>query len=522
MLFKQITYIFLTCFSLSCLNAQEKPNVLMIVLDDLNDYIGVMGGHPQAHTPNIDRLASQSVLFKNAHANVPVCSPSRASFMNGISPVTSKYWGFSDWTKNEILMHSKSIPEYVKDNGYNAYQTGKIFHKTKPNVWTEMGAIADYGPLAYNGKKTIIHPSNPSEMGALGALDATFTSLADVPNVKKTDTAPGYKGWYNIHWKTKGPFKYNSETNRDLLTDEKSVLYFKNKIKELAKKNSKTPFFMGIGFIRPHTPLVVPQKYYDLFPLDEVQIPVLKENDKDDTKLQENSLGKEPRGRMAFRTLTEGYSSKERALQTYIQAYLASVAFADAMVGQTLNALEESSFKDNTIVILFSDHGYNMGEKDYLFKYCLWDKTTRVPLIIRGLNNEKNAGKTVNHPVSLIDIYPTIKELCKLKGSTLIDKKGAKLDGHSLVPFLKDPLTKKWGGPDTALTIIASWKSKVPKEQHIAIKSENYRYIRYANGAEELYNHITDPYEWNNLAKDSKFKKTKEKMAKSLKKQLNQ
>ncbi len=513
-------FILLNSIMLTANAKAIQPNVLMIVLDDLNDYIGVLGGHPQSHTPNIDKLASESVLFTNAHANVPVCSPSRASFMNGISPVTSKYWGFTDWTKNKILMSSKSIPEYLRDNGYDAFQTGKVFHKTKPNVWTEMGAVADYGPLAYNGKKSVVHPKNPQTMQALGALDATFTSLANIPEVQKKGGNPGHTGWYNIHWKTKGPFHYKNALDRDLLTDEKSVAYVKKKILSLERKPANKPFFMGVGFIRPHTPLVVPQKYFDMFPLEQVKIPVYKENDRNDTKLQQNT-SKEPRGRMAYRTLTEGYDSKEKALRTYIQAYLASVAFADDMVGQTLKALENSSFKDNTVVVLFSDHGYNMGEKEYLFKYCLWEQTTRVPLMIKTLNNEKNAGKKVSHPVSLIDIYPTLIDICNLEGTTVLNKQGASLDGFSLKPFLEKPNTTSWKGPDTALTIISSWKSKEPKNQHLTVRSERYRYIRYADGAEELYDHNTDPYEWNNLSNVIEFKKVKQKLYKSLKKQLN-
>lgn len=495
---KRIIYFLFYLLLIKNSLAQNKPNVLMIVLDDLNDYIGVLGGHPQSHTPNIDKLAKQGVLFSNAHASVPVCSPSRASFMNGVSPITSGYWGFGNWMDNEILMNTKSIPEYVRENGYVAFQTGKVFHSSKPKVWTEMGAVPDYGPLAYNGKNTTIHPSNPKAMAILGPLDATFTSLADVPNIPASKDTPGYNGWYNIHWKNKGPFHYRSETDRDSLTDEKSAQYAINKIKQLESQKQKTPFFMAVGFIRPHTPLVVPQKYYDMFPLESVQIPLYSEDDISDTKLAENS-SKEPRGRVAYRTLTTSYTSKEKALQLYIRSYLASVAFADAMVGKTLKALEESSFNKNTIVVLFGDHGYNMGEKQYLFKYCLWEKTTRTPLIIKIPNNHENAGKEVKHAVSLLDIYPTLKDLCNLKGKTTLNKKGADLDGFSLKPFLENPHTEKWKGPKSALTIISSWKSKKPENQHITIKTKRYRYIHYANGSDELYDHKTDPNEWNNL-----------------------
>ena len=259
------------------------------------------------------------------------------------------------------------------------------------------------------------------------------------------------------------------------------------------------PFFISVGIIRPHTPLVVPQKYFDLFPLEDVRIPVLKENDRSDTKLAENA-DKELRGRTAFRTLTGSYATKEKALQKYVQAYLASVAFADDMVGKLLVALEESTFNDNTMVVLFSDHGYNLGQKDYLFKYSLWEESTHVPLIIKHPAYQQNAGRKVNHPVSLVDVYPTIKDLCHLQGSTMINEKGAELDGYSLKPFLQNPKTTNWEGPEMALSVISSWKSKKIEEQHLSVRSKDFRYIRYQNGAEEFYDHRNDRYEWKNLA----------------------
>ena len=506
-----ILIIFFTSFIFS----QEKPNVLMIILDDLNDYVGVMGGHPQARTPNIDKLAGEGVLFKNAHSNVPVCAPSRASFMTGILPTTSGNWGFGNWQKNEISMNSKSIPEYMSSNGYKTYQTGKVFHTSKKGVWDKMGVIADYGPMAFNGNKATLHPSCPEAMGILGPLDATFASLADVPNIQHTLDAPGYNGWRNTNWKTKSHFKYVDENNRDLLTDEKSAAWLAHKIKTLENDNSSKPFFISVGYIRPHTPLVVPQKYFDMFPLESVQIPIIKENDKSDTRLAKNT-NKELRGRTAFRTLTSSYSSKSEALRKYTQAYLASVAFADDMVGKAITALDNSKFKENTIVMLFSDHGYNMGEKDYLFKYSLWEESTRVPLIIRHPDFKNTAGKVVQRPVSLVDIYPTIKDFCNLKGSTLITEKGAELDGFSLKAFIENPKTKNWSGPDVALTIISSWKTKKPKNQHISLRSKDFRFIRYSDGSLELYDHRVDENEWYNLANNANYKEIRNEFSRKL------
>lgn len=508
-----VIQILICLFCITNSVAQKQQNVLMIVLDDLNDFTGVLKGHPQAHTPNIDRLAKEGVLFTNAHSNVPVCSPSRASFMNGISPVTSKYWGFKNWKQNDLLMACKSIPEYFMANGYHTAKSGKVFHSSKKGAWHDEGVKTDYGPTAFNGLKAAQHPACPEAMFQLGALDATFVSLKDIPKVEANNESPGYDGWYLT--KLKKAFKYINDNDRDLMPDETSVEWFKTKIQKLETSLQDVPFFISLGFHRPHTPLVVPQKYFDLFPIETVEIPNINFSDIDDTKLGENSIN-ESRGRKAYRWLTESYSSVELALKKYTQAYLASVAFADDMVGKTLDALEKSSFKENTTIILFSDHGYNIGEKEYLFKYCLWEESTRVPLIIKSPYYEKSMGKQVDHPVSLIDIYPTLKDLCKLEGSTIINSSGAPLDGYSLKPFLENPKTNQWEGPDTAFTIVSSWKSKLAEKQHVSVRSKQYRYIRYANGSEELYNHKKDDFEWHNLADDRKYLKIKEAHRKQL------
>jgi arylsulfatase A-like enzyme len=473
-------------------SAVEKPNVLMIVLDDMNDWLGVMGGHPQARTPNMDRLASEGVLFLNAHANVGVCSPSRASFMSGIHPLTSGCWGFNNPLKNTVLNNSKTLPEYARENGFRTYQTGKVFHHVPPKVWTEKGIPKYHGPMAWNGSKVVIHPSCPATMAELGALDSTYASLADIPSVD------GYTGWWDS--KNNKPFRYVSDQDRDPMVDEQSVEWFRNKMAVLAENNDTEPFLMAFGVMRPHTPLVVPQSYFDRFPLDQVELPTIKEDDIADLPWGEGS-----RGRQTIEALRAGAEDPELEFKKYVQAYLASVAFADDIVGRALGILDKSRFRENTVVVLFSDHGYNIGEKEYLWKYTLWEESTRVPLIIRDPRYAASAGKTVDHPVSLIDVFPTIKDLCGMAGETIKGSGGAAVDGHSLRPFLENPETTAWGGPDAALSVIASWKSKEPAGQHLSLRTRDWRYTRYYPEGEELYDHRNDPYEWNNLASNPEY-----------------
>ena len=201
-----------------------------------------------------------------------------------------------------------------------------------------------------------------------------------------------------------------------------------------------------------------------------------------------------------------------------MQAYLACVAFADDMVGQIMTTLDNSSYANNTIVMLFSDHGYHVGEKQYLRKNALWNEATRVPLIIRCPEHSQNAGGVVDHPVSLVDIYPTLKDLCDLEGDTKKNSTGADLDGHSLKAFLDNPNTSSWSGPSTALSSVGVWGKTDPSVQNYGVVSKRYRYTKYANGEEELYDHLYDENEWINIKDRVEYTTVKQ----ELKQQLDQ
>ena len=268
------------------------------------------------------------------------------------------------------------------------------------------------------------------------------------------------------------------------------------------------PFFLAVGFLRPHTPLIAPKKYFDRFPLSKIKITIKKEGDADDTFLQvsygqgnEFALG---RGEKLFNDIIESYGSEEEGLKRWTQAYLACVAAVDDNVGQVMDALDQSSLKKNTVVVLASDHGFHMGEKDYLYKNSLWEESTRVPLIMR-VPGVSIPDSKVEKVVSLIDVYPTLMDFCGLSDDTLKNEKGRALDGHSLRTLIENPEAKSWKGEKPALTVVYAGPEfkNDPTLQHYAIRTDRYRYILYNNGKEELYDHQNDPNEWNNLVLDN-------------------
>ena len=496
----------LIIFGRTCANAgiSARPNVVLIVCDDLNDYVTDMGGHPQASTPNLARLAESGVAFRRAYSNNPVCAPSRSSFLTGILPQTSGNLFFDKWYQNPVLKNSRTLMEYFRANGYHVAGSGKVMHHHQRSLWSEYKHEADYGPFAYNGKKKVPHPSVPSPFSSLGAVIGSFAPLSDVPFKGSGNPDAGWV--YTVSqegtWeKTTKPLHYTDENDRDPTPDERNAQWAADRIKAFDESNSDQPLFLAVGFIRPHTPLIAPKKFFDQYPLESVQVPVRKENDQSDTHYREAVGKKEPKGMKHFRLLKASYPELEDGLKAFTQAYLACIAAADECVGQVVDAVDRSSMKDNTIIVFVSDHGWHMGEKDYIAKNTLWEESCRVPLIIRA-PGVTDAGKVADHPVSLIDLYPTLVDLCGLTGDTRKNNKGAKLDGFSLRPFLEHPATKIWDGPEAALSMSYAGpdsKNRID-QQHYAVRTERWRYIRYNTGGEELYDHDNDSNEWTNLA----------------------
>jgi arylsulfatase A-like enzyme len=428
----------------------SKPNVLFISVDDLNDWIGCLGGHPQAKTPNIDRLAASGVLFTNAHCAAPACNPSRTAIMTGLSPHKSGLYE-NRQKMRELLPDAELIPKYFSRHGYWSAGSGKILHYfIDAQSWDEY----------YPPKET----ENP------------------FPRTLYPDKRP-------VNLPRGGPWQY-VETDWAALdaTDEEfggDWLVSKYVGEQLSREHDK-PFFLACGIYRPHEPWFVPKKYFDLFPLADIQLPPgYKADDLDDLPPE----GKKRGPNRYFAHIQEHDQWKQG-----IQGYLASIAFADAMIGRVIEALENGPHRDNTIVVLWSDHGWHLGEKQHWQKYTAWRVCTRVPLIVRvptgvpGLPEGSKAGSTCSKPVNLLSLFPTLTELAGLPAK-------ADNDGPSIVPLLKDP-GADW--PHVSITHLGEAGS-------YGLSSEDWRMIHYAGGGEELYDSQADRYEWTNLAGQQEF-----------------
>lgn len=481
----------------------KKPNVLIIMIDDLNDCIASFNGHKQSYSPNIDKLAQSGILFTNAHTNAPMCGPSRASLFSGIYPHNSRNFYQANWVNNEVLSNSKMMMEQFKDNGYNVLGTGKILHHNSKDLWTQFGNEADYTPTPFDGEVRWPHPDVPAPFSDIGWVDGSLGPFKNLEGYKSPSGKP-------LHWTTGNPktgykeMRYISDSDRDLTPDEVNANWAAEKIKTLST-DTKQPFFLAVGFLRPHTPLVAPQKYFDKFPLDEIEVTLVNESDADDTYLKvaykDGDVHALRFGEEMFDAISKSYGSTELGLKKWTQAYLACVAAVDDNVKVVMDALDNSPLRDNTIVVLASDHGFHMGEKDYLYKNSLWDESTRIPLIMRVPGLAKPNTKT-STTTSLIDIYPTLLDLCDLPKETLKNSKGHALDGQSLKTLLENPEGESIHNKTPALTAVyaGSKYESDPAQQHYSVRTDQYRYILYNTGHEELYDHKNDPNEWNNLA----------------------
>lgn len=429
-------------------NADRKPDVILITVDDLNNWIGCMGGHPNVKTPNMDRLAEKGILYTNAHCQAPVCNPSRTSFLTGLRPTTSGVYSLNAaFRKNPQLTDHPTIHQAFKTAGYITYSTGKVYHMLTDKQDREAATFGTPGGMGPLRKEKLVN--TPSSHPALdwGPLDITDEEMPD--------------------WKVA-----------------------QSAIARLEEARSQ-PLFMTVGYSRPHVPLNVPEKWFDMYqPADYAvpgTLPAFEENDRDDCPHAAWYLHwKLPEPRLKFLRESDTWASK-------VHAYLASVSFVDAQIGRLLDAVEKSPNADNTIICLLSDHGYHLGEKEISGKNTLWDVSTRVPLILSGpgiSQGIKNASA-----VELLDVYPTLASLAGIGANAALDGKKLPLDATL------DPAR-------TAITCQGPYNQ--------SIRTADKRYILYMDGSEELYDHTSDPFEHTNLAQDPKHSATKEALRKLL------
>jgi len=428
------------------LAGDETPNVLFIAVDDLNDWTGALGGHPQSITPHLDRLAESGVLFTNAHCAAPACNPSRAALMTGIRPSTSGiYRNRQPWRESPVLENAKTLPQWFRDHGYEVFGSGKIYHGRFPDPpsW-------DY----YWPSQTRNKPGDP------GPDDRPVNGI---PGTAHFDWGPHPEGtvemgdWQVAEWVSG----------------------------ELAKERDE-PFFLACGFYRPHLPWYAPEEYFEKFPVDSIELPTVPDDD----------LADVPKAgvRMAKPGADHAKVVKHDQWRHAVQGYLASIHFVDRCVGRVLDALESSPHAENTVVVLWSDHGWHLGEKKHWRKFALWEEATRVQMIWRA-PGVTEAGQRCPAPVNLLDLYPTLTDLCGLDPNPAVE-------GRSLRPLLENP-GADWNRP--ALTTHG-------RGNH-ALRDHRWRYIRYADGSEELYDHEDDPLEHDNLADDPAHQAVIERLA---------
>ncbi|MEM9365295.1 MAG: sulfatase [Planctomycetota bacterium] len=496
------------------LAAEERLNVLFIIVDDLNDMPLHPAGKPFVPTPNFDRLAARGVSFTNAHCNDPICAPSRSSMLTGLYPQTSSLYWFEDYRQNAILSRSVTLTEHLTANGYDVFSVGKIYHGNQDpkGFFAGKGPGGNIGPWPWDGtpknrRGFIPHPqqlyfyADDADPDMDYQWEHTFGPLTRVPDypADPKDGIPGYRGW-----RLSGqPWRYVSDDDRDAMPDEANAAWAANVLKETHEK----PFVLFTGFSRTHTPLYAPQEYFDMFPLDQIKVPkCYLEGDLADCapSLANQSLYAFRRYQMLFK-----HEAQPDLYKQWLQAYMACVAFIDDQVGTVLDALEASPHADNTVVILTSDHGFHVGGKEAIYKQTLWDSGTRIPFIVTGVDGMPE-GVTCEKPISLIDVYPTFIDLCGLPENPHQGRSGYALDGHSIKPLIIDP-NGSWSGPDVAITALPGKDHSQHREHvgtlypHFSVRSREFRYSLTSDGQEELYRYSSDPYEFENLAGKTEF-----------------
>lgn len=425
---------------------RSQPNVLFIAVDDLNHWVKHLGRNQQVITPNIDRLAQKGVTFTRAYCAAPICNPSRAALLSGLRPsTTGVYDNNVDW--RPVIAQDLTLVTHLRRNGYAAYGAGKIYH-------------------------------------------GGFDRKAEWDEYDKEHAAPCRRLNANDGV---GGIKFSPLDCGDEGVSDYSIASYG--VAQLQRPHDK-PFFLSIGFHKPHMPWNVPKKYFDLYPLDKIQLPPYREDDLNDLPGEGVKMARGPGSNSPDKPSDHELMLQSGRWKEAVQAYLAAITYVDGQIGRVLEALEKSAYKDNTIIVLWGDHGWSLGEKHHWRKFALWEEPTRAPFIWVAPGVTK-AGSVCQHTVDFMSIYPTLSELCGLP----IPKH---VEGVSIKKLLADPQAK-WDRP--ALTTHGF--------QNHAVRTRQWRYIRYAMGGEELYDETKDPYEWTNLAGDKRYDQVKAELAKA-------
>lgn len=462
----------------------KKPNVLLILADDLNCRLGCYGD-PMVQSPNIDRLAARGVRFDRAYCQYPLCNPSRTCFLTGLRPETTKVWEnktqFRETTPNAV-----SLGQTFQRAGYYAARVGKLYHYGVP---AQIGTDGLEDPASWNDR------FNPKGR-----------DVDEVSMIQGIEVGSDGKS----RWRTGFPLNGLGAKLSRLAAEGDDIEQTDGKIAEeairLLEKNKDRQFLLAVGFFRPHTPYVSPKKYFELYPPGKIQLPTVPAGYRDTV----------PKAALPFKPDEEGMNDDQR--REAIQAYLASVSFMDAMTGRVLDALHRLGLDKNTVVVFKSDHGYHLYEHQLWQKMTLFEDAARVPFIV-ALPDGKNAGKTCRRTVETVSLHATLADLCGIQSPD-------SLDGVSFRRLVDDP-NAAWERP--AITQLrrgnvgGQAKKPLAGVMGYSVRTERWRYTQWGDAGaqgEELYDHDADPRELKNLAAEPGQEKTLKELRALLKKSV--
>ena len=449
-------------------NSQEPINILLVTFDDMNDWVGCLDGHPQVQTPHLDRLAARGVLFTNAHCASPVCSGSRAANFTGLLPIHNGVYGNSQKLER-TLPNAILLPQDLASQGYHTMGTGKLLHGNSAHMLHEFGVKhKKFLPITEDEIKIL-----QSEIDAPGPFvqhEIPRLGLTMPLNQMPRDRDPKSNRIDSFDW---GPIDAPEEEWTDTMSTNWAIA-------KLRERHDQ-PFFLGLGIYRPHQPLWAPKKYHEMYPPDSVELPKVLDDDLNDVGKLARDFGRFPITSGAHKTVVENGQWRNA-----VSGYLACITFADAQLGRILDELDNSPYANNTMIVAWSDHGWQLGEKEHWGKFTPWQRSTRVPLIIVPPKSAQptgfQPGSRCERVVSLIDVYPTIIDMLGLRIRE-------DLDGKSLKPLIAAPKLE-W---DRVVT------STIGRGTH-TVRDQRWHYTRYFDGSEELYDFQNDPNEWKNLA----------------------